>query len=68
MRNCYGAELGCVEAIGRCRIGGSRESFLFGVEQTLLDPGPSVGRSEAMRGESWEARLDKIRECVTALA
>jgi hypothetical protein len=57
-----------VEAIRRCRIGGDRESFLFGVEQTLLDPGPSVGRSEAMRGESWEARLDKIRECVTALA
>jgi hypothetical protein len=41
---------------------------LFVVEQALLDPGPSVGRSEAMRGESWEARLDKIRECVTALA
>ena len=57
-----------MEAIGRCRIGGGRESFLFRVEQALLDPGPSVGRSEAMRGESWEARLDKIRECVTALA
>ena len=57
-----------MEAIGSCRIGGDRESFLFGVEQALLDPGPSVGRSEAMRGENSEARLDKIRECVTALA
>jgi hypothetical protein len=57
-----------VEAIGRCRIGGDRESFLSGIEQALLDPGPSVGRNEAMRDESWEARLDKIRECVTTLA
>ena len=55
-----------VEAIGRCRIGGDRESFLSEVEQALLYPGPSVERSEAMRAESWEARLDKIREFVTA--
>jgi glycosyltransferase involved in cell wall biosynthesis len=55
-----------VEAIGRCRIGRDRESFLFEVEQALLDSGPSVERSEAMRGESWEARLDKIREYVAA--
>jgi hypothetical protein len=51
-----------VEAIGGCRIGVDRESFLFEVEQALLDPGPSVERSEAMRGESWEARLDQIRK------
>jgi glycosyltransferase involved in cell wall biosynthesis len=55
-----------VEAIGGCRIGGDRESFLSEVEQALLDPGPSAERSEAMRGESWEARLDKIREFMTA--
>ncbi|HEU0179484.1 MAG TPA: glycosyltransferase [Blastocatellia bacterium] len=55
-----------VEAIGGCRIGRDHESFLFEVEQALLDPGPSAGRSEAMRGESWEARLDKIREYVDA--
>ena len=54
-----------VEAIGSCRIGRDRESFLFEVEQALLDPGPSVERSEAMRAESWEARLDEIREHVT---
>jgi glycosyltransferase involved in cell wall biosynthesis len=51
-----------VEAIGGCRIGVDRESFLFEVEQALLDAGPSAERSEAMRGESWEARLDQIRE------
>jgi len=53
-----------VEAIGNCRIGRDRESFLFEVERALLDPGPSVKRSEAMRDESWEARLDEIREYV----
>jgi glycosyltransferase involved in cell wall biosynthesis len=57
-----------VEAIGGCRIGVDRESFLFEVEQALLDPGPSLERSEAMRGESWEARLDEIYEYVAALA
>jgi glycosyltransferase involved in cell wall biosynthesis len=55
-----------VEAIGGCRIGRDRESFLFEVERALLDPGPRAERSEAMRGESWEARLDEIREYVTA--
>ena len=55
-----------VEAIGRCRIGRDRESFLFEVERALLDPGPRAERSEAMRGESWESRLDEIREYVTA--
>jgi glycosyltransferase involved in cell wall biosynthesis len=57
-----------VEALGCCRIGGDRESFLYEVEQALLDPGPSVERSEMVRGESWEARLDEIRRCVAALA
>jgi hypothetical protein len=41
---------------------------LFEVERALLDPGPRAERSEAMRGESWESRLDEIREYVTAQA
>jgi hypothetical protein len=56
-----------VDALTLCRIGRDRESFLYEVEQALLDPGPSVERSEAVRGESWEARLDQIRQYVTAL-
>ncbi|HEU0173733.1 MAG TPA: glycosyltransferase [Blastocatellia bacterium] len=56
-----------VEALGLCRIGLDREGFLYEVEQALLDPGPSVELSEAVRGESWEARLDDIREYVAAL-
>jgi glycosyltransferase involved in cell wall biosynthesis len=57
-----------VEALGRCRIGRDRENFLYEVEQSLLDPGLSVERSEAVRGESWEARVDEIRQYVTELA
>ncbi len=56
-----------VDALTLCRIGRDRESFLYEVEQALLDPGPSVERSEAVRGESWEARLDQIRQYVATL-
>jgi glycosyltransferase involved in cell wall biosynthesis len=50
-----------VEVLGLCRIGRDRESFVREVEAALADPGPSVARSEAIRSESWEARLDDIR-------
>src|SRR5262245_55432915 len=56
-----------VEALGLCRIGRDREGFLYEVERALLDPGPSVELSEAVRGESWEARLDEIRQYVAEL-
>jgi glycosyltransferase involved in cell wall biosynthesis len=55
-----------VEALGCCRIGSDRESFLLEVERALLEPGPSAERSESMRGESWEARLDEIRQYMGA--
>jgi len=56
-----------VEVMGHCRIGRDRESFLHEVEMALRDPGPSVKRSEVMRRESWEARLDEIRQYVASL-
>ncbi|HKQ79265.1 MAG TPA: glycosyltransferase [Blastocatellia bacterium] len=56
-----------VEALGLCRIGVDRESFLFEVEQSLLDPGPKVERSESVRGESWETRVDEIRSHLARL-
>lgn len=57
-----------VEVLGSCRIGRNRQSFLSEIEQALLDPGASPKRSEAMRGDSWEARLDEIRQHVAAFA
>lgn len=56
-----------VEVLGQCRIGHDRESFLNEVREALLDPGPRVARSEAIRSESWEARVDEIREHLASL-
>jgi glycosyltransferase involved in cell wall biosynthesis len=50
-----------------CRIGNDHESFVREIEDALADPGPSLARSEAIRGESWEARLDEIRSHIAAI-
>lgn len=49
-----------VEVLGQCRIGMDAEGFIREVEEALTDPGPSEARSEAIRSESWEARLEDI--------
>ncbi len=51
-----------VEALGQCFIGRDQEDFLHKMNQALLRPGPSPTTSESMRGESWLARVDTIRE------
>jgi glycosyltransferase involved in cell wall biosynthesis len=56
-----------VEVLNLCRIGSDRESFVREIKQALVNPGPSLERSEAVRGESWEARLDDIRGYVAGL-
>src|SRR5205807_7772486 len=50
-----------VEVLGRCHIGADREGFHRQVDEALADPGPRPERSEAIRHESWEAKLDEIR-------
>jgi glycosyltransferase involved in cell wall biosynthesis len=49
-----------VEVLGLCRIGADQDSFVREVKAALEDPGPSAARSEAIRHESWEARLEEI--------
>lgn len=49
-----------VEVLGQCRIGADADGFIREVEEALLDPGPSAARSEAIRSESWESRLEDI--------
>lgn len=56
-----------VEVLGQCRIGRDREDFIREIEESLADPGPSVARSEAIRAESWEARVDEIRAHLAAI-
>jgi len=50
-----------VEVLGRCGIGRTPTEFCRRLEEALTDPGPSIGRSEAMRTEGWAARLDEVR-------
>lgn len=57
-----------VEVLGQCRIADGAAATVREVEAALEDPGPSRARSEAIRGESWEARLDEIRAHLAALA
>jgi glycosyltransferase involved in cell wall biosynthesis len=56
-----------VEVLNLCRIGFDRESFVREIRAALLNPAARIDRSEAVRGESWEARLDDIRGHLAAL-
>jgi glycosyltransferase involved in cell wall biosynthesis len=49
-----------VEVLGLCRIASGPEATAREIEAALTDPGPNVARSEAIRSESWEARLEEI--------
>ncbi len=49
-----------VEVLGQCRIGADPASFVRQIEEALQDPGPRKERSEAVRHESWEARLAEV--------
>jgi glycosyltransferase involved in cell wall biosynthesis len=56
-----------VEVLGQCRIGRDPDGFVRELEAALADPGPRAGRSETMRAESWEAKVDEIRAHVAPL-
>jgi glycosyltransferase involved in cell wall biosynthesis len=56
-----------VQVLGQCLIAADRDDFVREVEIALADPGPSPSRSEAIGGESWEAKLDEIRRHLAAL-
>lgn len=56
-----------VEVLGLCRIGATPEQFIHEIEEALKDPGPTAARSETMRNESWEGRVEELRRHVAAL-
>jgi glycosyltransferase involved in cell wall biosynthesis len=56
-----------VEVLGLCRIGRDHDGFVKEVANALREPGPSVVRSEAVRGQSWAGRLEEIRFHLTTL-
>lgn len=57
-----------VEILGQCRIGRDRDEFVEQLRAALRQPGPNAERSESVRHESWEARLDEIRGHLAALS
>jgi glycosyltransferase involved in cell wall biosynthesis len=56
-----------VQAMNACLVGGDVDEFVAQVRAALAAPGPSLARSDAVRHESWEARLAEIASHVAAL-
>ena len=56
-----------VEVVKQARIADSRDEFVKAIEEALVSPGPSAARSESMRHETWEAKVEEIRLAVAAL-
>ncbi len=56
-----------VEVLGQCTIGDDAAGFIAGIEEVLREPGSRQARSESMRGESWEGRVEQIRRHMAEL-
>lgn len=57
-----------VEVLGLARIAETKEAFCQQIEEAMKDPGPKAERSDTMKGESWEGRVEEVRRHVGALA
>lgn len=53
-----------VEILGTCLIGYSHEDFIRQIEIALENPGVSPEISESVKSESWEARVEELRQIV----
>jgi len=56
-----------VEVLDQATIVNTHEAFIRALEEVLKDPGPKATRSESMRQESWEGRVEELRRHVAAL-
>jgi glycosyltransferase involved in cell wall biosynthesis len=56
-----------VEVLGQCRIADNPADYIREIEAALAQPGSRTERSETMRKESWEARVEELRAHVAAL-
>jgi glycosyltransferase involved in cell wall biosynthesis len=53
-----------VEVLGTCLIGKSHADFIRQIEIALENPGVLQSRSDSVKSESWEARVEELREIV----
>lgn len=56
-----------VELLNECRIAGDSAGFIREIESALKDPGPKAWRSQRLKDQSWEARLEEICSHIAAL-
>lgn len=56
-----------VEILGQCRIGRDDADFIQEIEEALKDTTTRRERSEAIKSESWEARVEEIRKHIASL-
>jgi glycosyltransferase involved in cell wall biosynthesis len=57
-----------VELLNLCSIADGVTETVSAIEAALADPGPSLARSEAIKRESWEARLEEIRAYLSTVS
>jgi glycosyltransferase involved in cell wall biosynthesis len=55
-----------VEILNLCRIGKTHDEFVRQIEIALETPGVSKELSETVKNESWEARVEDLREIIAA--
>ena len=53
-----------VRILDYCRIGETREDFINEIEQALKNPKPRAEISDSIKFESWESRIDELREII----
>jgi glycosyltransferase involved in cell wall biosynthesis len=56
-----------VEIMNLCRIGRNHDEFIAEIENALENPRPKTEISDAIRAESWEARIDELREILSEI-
>lgn len=53
-----------VAILENCRIGKNHEDFIHQIEEALKNPGPQKAISDSVKNESWEARVDQLRDII----
>lgn len=53
-----------VRILDFCRIGETHEGFIKQIEESLANPPSKTTVSDSIKAESWEARIDELREVI----
>jgi glycosyltransferase involved in cell wall biosynthesis len=56
-----------VEQIGACRVGDTHAEFLQKLDEALAEPDCRVRRADSVRMDSWDARVEEIRQHIAQL-